>query len=244
MLYWEYYVLGIILLPGIILAAYAQIKVNLAFEKYNKIITKRGDSAKVVARRILDNNNARDVQIIDVSGTLTDYYDPKRNVVALSSSSNEPTLSSLAVAAHEVGHAMQYKENYAPIKIRTFMVKLTNISSKLLWPLVIIGLVLNFAYIGGILGKIFVWAGVCFFGISILLNLITLPVEFNASKRALELLVETGEVAQDEIAGCKKVLSAAALTYVAALVVAILNFVRFIITISRFNRDEKISSQF
>ena len=184
-----------------------------------------------MARLLLDCADLKNVEVIKINGHLTDYYDHKKQVVALSASNYESTsIAALGVAAHEVGHALQYKNDYLPIKLRSFIIPIVNFSSTALWPLVLIGLLCNFAVIPGtIFGNIFLWSGVAMFGLAAIFDLITLPCEYNASNRALQLLEQTEILTSEETQGAKKVLSAAALTYVASLLNSILNLVRFIL---------------
>lgn len=236
--YWEYYLMGIILLPGILLAIYAQAKVTKNFNKYSKVMSMRGTTGAELARNILREEGLEHIQVIKAGGNgLSDHYNPRKKEIALSEDVyNSSSLAALGVAAHEVGHAIQYKENYIPVKLRSALVPITNVVSSMLWPLVFMGLFLNFgAETGGSIGAIFVWAGIALFGLAVILNLITLPVEFDASRRAGKLLLSTGTIDEMEIEGAKKVLNAAALTYVAALLVSILNLVRFLLVAN--NRD-------
>lgn len=230
-MYWDYYLMGIILLPAILLAIYAQSKVNSTYSQFSKVLTEKGYKAQEVARLLLDCADLKNISIKRVDGRLSDYYDHNKQVVALSSSTyDSSSVAALGVAAHEVGHALQYKDNYLPIKIRTFIIPLTNAGSTLLWPLVIIGLMFNFAvYPGTIWGNLFLWIGVIFFGLAVILDLITLPVEYNASKRAVDLLSQTEILNEEETVGAKKVLNAAALTYVASLLNSMLNLIRFLL---------------
>lgn len=240
-LYWEYYVMGIILLPAIILAAYAQGKVSSTYSKYSKIASQKGMRACEMARLLLDCADLKNVDVVRVNGQLTDYYDDKKKVVALSASNHDSTsVAALGVAAHEVGHALQFKNNYFPVKFRTFIIPIVNFSSKMLWPLVLIGLVFNFAAMPGtIVGDIFLWSGVIVFGLAALFDFVTLPCEYNASNRALQILEQTEILTEEETKGAKKVLSAAALTYVASLLNSILNLVRFILVfLLRARRDD------
>lgn len=230
MLYWEYVVMGIILIPGIIFAIIAQTKVNSAYNYYIKVKSKSGITAAEAARKILDGANLEKVNVQIISGRLTDNYNPIKNTVSLSKEISESdSIAALGIALHEVGHAIQYNKNYFPIKFRSFVVNFSNIVSTFLWPMVIIGLLFNFVWINGTVGAIFLWSGVGFFGLAVLLNLVTLPVEYNASNRALNILEKTKILDSSELPGCKKVLRAAGLTYVAALVMAILNLLRFVL---------------
>ncbi len=231
--YWTYYLMGIILIPGLIFAIYAQSKVTKNFNKYKKIMSRRGYTAAELSRSILDEAGLNDVEVIRVNGNLTDHYDPRKKVVALSSEVHDSSsVASLGIAAHEVGHALQYGSGYFPAKLRSFIIPFSNIISSILWPLVLIGLMLNFgAETGGDTGMAFVLIGIVFFSIAVVLNLLTLPVEFNASKRAMRLLEDSGMLEGEELTGAKRVLNAAALTYVAALVVSILNLLRFVLVV-------------
>ena len=228
-MYWEYYIMGIILIPGLILAIIAQAKVSINYKKYSQVMSKNNMKACDVARLILDSAGLKQVQIKKINGELTDNYDPKAQTVSLSSSVYDSTsVAAIGVACHEVGHALQYAQNYAPVKIRMFLVKACNISSTLLWPLVVIGLILNIG-LNSVAGMVCMWCGVIIFGLSVIFNLVTLPVEYNASNRAKSILSNAEILDSEEMEGVHKVLNAAALTYVAALVVSILNLLRFII---------------
>ena len=228
-MYWEYYVMGVILIPGLILAIIAQAKVSFNYKKYSQVMSKNNMKACDVARLILDSAGLKQVQIKKINGELTDNYDPKAQTVSLSSSVYDSTsVAAIGVACHEVGHALQYAQNYAPVKIRMFLVRACNISSTLLWPLVVIGLILNIG-LNSVAGMVCMWCGVIIFGLSVIFNLVTLPVEYNASNRAKSILSNAQILDSEEMEGVHKVLNAAALTYVAALVVSILNLLRFII---------------
>ncbi len=233
MLYWEYVLMGVILIPGIIFAIIAQSKVNSAYNYYSKVKAKSEVKAGEAARRILDGANLENVKINTISGRLTDHYDPSSNTVSLSKDVIESdSIAALGIALHEVGHAIQHNKKYFPAKLRNGVVRFSNIVSTLLWPMVVIGLLFNFVWLDGLWGAIFLWGGIGFFGLAVLLNLVTLPVEYNASNRALKILEETNILDSTEIVGCKKVLRAAGLTYVAALVMAILNLLRFVLVVA------------
>ena len=234
--YWEYILMGVILIPGLIFAAVAQAKVNSAYAEYSKVISNKNILAKDAARQILDGASLENVKIETVSGKLTDHYDPKSNIVRLSSDVvNSSSIAALGIAMHEVGHAIQHNKGYFPAKFRSFAIGFSNITSYLLWPLVIIGLCYNFLYVEGIVGTICLWSGIAFFGVAVLINIATLPVEYNASNRALKILETTNMLDEEELEGCKKVLRAAGLTYVAALIVSILNLLRFVLVFARKN---------
>lgn len=236
-MYWEYILMGVILIPGIIFAIVAQAKVNSTYNKFSKVIAQSGLTATQAARRVLDGAGLENVNIKTIDGKLTDYYSPKEKVVALSKDvANSASVSALGIALHEVGHAIQHGKNYFPLKFRNFIVGLSNVASKLLWPIVIVGLLLNFVWLEGFWGMLILWVGVGFFGLAVLLNLVTIPVEYNASNRALAILKETKILNEQELPGCKKVLRAAGLTYVAALVMSVLNLFRFLLIFIR--RDD------
>lgn len=235
-MYWEYYIMGVILIPGLILALIAQAKVSVNYKKYNQVMSKKNMKASEVARLILDSAGLKQVAIKKISGELTDNYDPKTQTVSLSSSVYDSTsVAAIGIACHEVGHALQYAQNYAPVKMRMFLVKACNLSNTLLWPLVIIGLVLNIG-LNSVAGMVCMWSGVVIFGLSVIFNLVTLPVEYNASGRAKSILSNAEILDSEEMEGVNKVLNAAALTYVAALVVSILNLLRFVL-VMRNNKD-------
>lgn len=233
-MYLEYYILGIILLPAIILSIYAQVKVQSTYSKYRKVISEKNLTGKQVAELILNASDISNVQITEIEGNLTDYYDSKNKVLALSKANyNGSSISSIGVTAHECGHAIQDKVNYFPMKLRSMVIKIYNISSKLLLPLIIIGFIFDFLLLIPFASTIFLYIGITVFGLSLLLNLITLPVEFNASKRALEILEKSTILTNEETKMAKKVLNSAALTYVAAFIYSLLNFLRFVLIFAR-----------
>lgn len=223
--------MGIILLPGIIYATIVSVKVNTTFSRYEEVLSSKQITGAECVQRILESKGIMGVSVQKSNDTeLVDNFNPKTNIITLSQKVYDSTsISALGVAAHETGHAIQYAEGYKPMKVRTALAYVGNFMSYFVWPLILIGIVLDFAYIGGVIGKAFLWIGVAFFGVSMLFSLITLPVELNASKRALELLVSTGCVDSMEVKGAKKVLSAASKTYVAALLVSILQLLRFLL---------------
>jgi len=233
MYYFYYYLLGIILLPAIILSIYAQFKVHSTYNKYNKVLSKQNFTGKQVAELILSSSGISNVQITEVSGTLTDYYDSKHKVLALSKNNyNSSSISSLGVTAHECGHAIQDASNYFPLKFRNIIVKTYNITSRLLLPLIFIGFLFDFILLIPSVANAFLLIGSIVFGLSLILSLITLPVEFNASKRALKILEESTILTKEETQMAKKVLSSAALTYVAEFIYSLLQFVRFVLIFS------------
>lgn len=217
----------IILIPAIIFTIYAQGKVKRAYSTYSRIPTRKGITGEQTARMILDRNGMGHVPIADVAGELTDHYDPQKDLMRLSNGiRNGNSIAAVAVAAHESGHAIQDGTNYGFLKFRIAMVPVVNLVSGASWPLIIIGIIMIAA--GQMFGNILFDIGVIMFLVVVLFHTITLPVEFNASKRALAQLTELGIVDETEVKGARKVLSAAAMTYVAALAVSILNLVRIL----------------
>jgi len=210
----------LLVIPALLLSLWASFRVNSTFEKYNRIGNERGLTAAMAARRILDENGLRDVAVERVRGRLSDHYDPRSGVVRLSDAVYDSTsVGALGVAAHECGHAVQYAVGYFPIRIRAAIIPMTNIGSNLAFPLALFGLLLGAGWL--------VDLGILLFCCVVLFQLVTLPVEYNASSRALAVLSE-GMLSGEELAGAKKVLSAAAMTYVAALVVAVANLLRLL----------------
>ena len=220
---WTYVV---IVLPVMVLALVAQVKVKSTFKKYSQIASDGGMTGADAARMVLDSHGVTGVQIVPVAGELTDHFDPKDNVIRLSEPVyNARTAAAVGVAAHEAGHAAQYAENYVPMQIRSAVIPATKVGSTLSLPLIILGMIFSISAISFI--------GVILFGFTVLFQLVTLPVEFNASRRAVAALGSSGRVSQEGVKSAKKVLTAAALTYVAALATALANMVRLMILIRR-----------
>ncbi len=221
--YWDstYYYL-ILVVPALLISVWAQIRVKSAFSRYSQVHNSRGLTGYLVARQILDSNGLQHVRIECVPGSLTDHFDPTKEVVRLSQAVyNSPSVAAIGVAAHECGHAIQYQRGYVPLKIRKAMVPITNIGSALSWPIALIGLLVGLPWL--------VNAGILLFVVVVVFQLITLPVEFNASYRALDILKDRQMLAEgEELKGAKKMLTAAALTYVAALLVSIANLLRLL----------------
>ncbi len=219
----------IILIPGIILATYAQAKVKTTFAKYSKISNARGITGQQAAALILQHHNLSAIQIRGTGGKLTDNYDPKQRLLNLSPDVFQvASVASVSVAAHEVGHAIQHAEGYKPLIVRNSIVPAVNLLSMFSWPLIIIGIFV--VYAGMQFGYAIIDLGILFFLGVIFFHLITLPVEINASRRAIVALGELNILeGKQEERGAKRVLSAAALTYVAALAVAVLNLIRILI---------------
>jgi len=242
---WFYYDWTIlILIPPMIFALIAQAKVNSAYKKYSQVRSSRGITAHEAARQILDANGLSYIKIEHISGKLTDHYDPKAEVIRLSDSvDGNQSVAAIGIAAHECGHAIQHAEGYAPIKLRSALVPVTNIGSRLSMIFIIIGLVLvsaqRTAEAAGMynFGMMIAVIGILLFSLSTIFQLVTLPVEFNASSRALKMLGSSGMLGNDEVKGARKVLTAAALTYVAALASSILQLLRLIILAGGRDRD-------
>ena len=232
---WTYIVL---VLPAIIFSIWASARVNTTFEKNSKVKSHYGITGARAARRMLDENGLQDVKIERVGGNLTDHYDPRTNVIRLSASTHDNTSpAAIGVAMHEAGHALQYAQNYKPIKLRQAIIPVTNIGSKLAIPLIIVGTILSaFGSVQSEVGMYFALAGVILFSFCVFFQLVTLPVEFNASKRAVKALENTYMLTDEEIPIVKKVLSAAAMTYVAALAVSLAQLLRLLMLVSRTNR--------
>ena len=212
----------LLLIPALLLSLYAQYKISSAYRKYSAIRNHKGYTGADVARQLLLASKINDVRVEPVRGDLTDHYDPRSMVLRLSEGVyNSPSIAAVGIAAHEAGHAIQHNIGYGPLGLRSTLVPMANIGSKLAIPLIIIGLIM------GSLGM--AYAGIILYSVAVAFTVITLPVEFNASSRAIELLSEYHFLTPDEIVPAKKVLNAAALTYVAAALVAILNLLRFIL---------------
>lgn len=219
----------ILLLAGVVITLIAQFKVNSAFKKFSKIQNRRNVTGVQAARKILDSNGLQHVSVEVVQGKLTDHYDPRSKKLCLSPDVyHRATIAAVSIAAHESGHAIQDGIGYQFLKFRNSMVPVTNIASHLSWVLIIVGLVIGFSR-GSQYGPLLFDLGIAFFCLVILFHLITLPVEFNASSRAIVQLEGLGIVGTDEISGSKRVLSAAAMTYVAALAVSVLNLIRLLL---------------
>ena len=219
----------LLVVPAFLLALWAQIKVKGTYKKMSAVRNSRGLTGAQAASRVLYEHGVTNVRIEHVSGTLTDHYDPRSNVIRLSDGVFDSTsVAAVGIACHEAGHAVQYAKNYAPIRVRNAILPVCNVGSKIGLPLAIIGLV-----IGSMVGRWLFWAGILLYGLVALFQLVTLPVEFNASRRALQTIDDTGMLAGDEYSGARKVLTAAALTYVAALAVSLANLLRLILRNSR-----------
>ena len=228
---WTYIVL---VLPCIIFSLWASSSVNSTFKRYSSVLSSRRITGAQAAQRVLSGNGVTNVRIERIAGNLTDHYDPRTNVIRLSDSVyDSPSVAAIGVACHEAGHAVQYAQNYAPIKLRAAIIPITNIGSKLAMPLILAGLLLT---VLGSFSNTLVMLGIACFGFSVVFQLVTLPVEFNASRRAMNAIEQTGILTEDEQRGAKKTLQAAAMTYVAATAVALAQLLRLIAIFGRGNR--------
>ena len=225
----------LVLIPAMIFAFWAQMRVNSTFKKYAKVPSRRGLTGAEAARRVLDANGLRHITIERVHGHLTDHFDPKAGVIRLSDATYASTsVAAIGVAAHEAGHAVQHAEGYVPIKVRAAIIPLTRFGSFLAMPLFLIGLIMaRGSDLDYGIGTIFMVTGILFFSFSTLFQLVTLPTEFNASARAMRALEDGGLLADDELPGAKATLSAAAMTYVAALASSLASLLRLILIFNR-----------
>ena len=226
-----------IIIPALILSLWASARVNSTFNKYSQIGSRNGLTGAQAARRVLDSHGLYHVQIEYVRGHLSDHYDPSTQTLRLSDSVyGNTSTAAIGVACHEAGHAIQHAEEYAPLKLRQAIIPITNIGSRVGIYLFMIGFMISiFAGSTNIFGMGMAWAGIALFSFTTVFQLITLPTEFNASSRALEEIERAGILYADEIPSAKKVLNAAAMTYVAALAVSITQLLRLIILLSRIS---------
>ena len=216
-----------LVLPCILLSLIASAKVNSTFNKYSQTLSLRRITGADAARRVLSANGVSNVRIERVGGHLSDHYDPRTNVIRLSDGVyDSASVAAIGVACHEAGHAVQYAHHYAPIKLRAAIIPITNIGSKLAMPLILLGLLLSF---GESVSYTFVYLGIVCFGLSLVFQLVTLPVEFNASRRAMEAIRNGDILTEEEQRGARKTLTAAAMTYVAATAVSLAQLLRLLV---------------
>lgn len=215
----------ILVVIGAVICLAASAKVKSTFNKYNRVRSMSGMTGAQAAERILNSAGIYDVTVQHISGNLTDHYDPRNKVLSLSDSTyGSASVAAVGVAAHECGHAIQHQTSYAPLNIRSAIVPVANFGSTIAWPLILIGLFFN-----SNTGTFLIDLGIICFSLAVLFQLVTLPVEFNASSRAVKILESTGILGQEELRGTRKVLGAAALTYVAGAASAILQLLRLVI---------------
>jgi Zn-dependent membrane protease YugP len=218
----------IYVVPALIISLWASANVHSAFSRYSSLRISSGLTGAETARRVLEQNGVLDVKIERVEGSLSDHYDPRTKVIRLSDSVYDASSAAAAgVAAHEAGHAVQHAEGYVPLKIRREIIPVTNFGSRLSLPLILLGILFGSSSL-----YFLAYIGIALFSLTVLLQLVTLPVEFNASRRAVSAL-EMGGFTDEELRGTKKVLSAAALTYVAALITAVLQMLRLLTIVRR-----------
>lgn len=223
--YWPDYYYIILVIPALILSMIAQIGVKSTYKRYSNMINNRGLTGAMAAQKVLAYYGIYNVRIEQVSGSLTDHYDPRANVIRLSSGVySGSSIAAVGVACHEAGHAAQHAQNYAPIKIRNSILPIANIGSSMGMILAVVGYFLSFSFLVNL--------GILLFAFVVLFQLVTLPIEFNASSRAIKVIDETGLLDSDEQRGAKKMLAAAAMTYVASLLVSLMSLIRLIL---RFN---------
>lgn len=223
----------ILVLIGVVISLWAQSRVTSTYNKYSKVRSRTGMTGAEAAMRLLHSQGIYDVTVRRVAGSLTDHYDPRTKVVNLSESVyGSASIAALGVAAHECGHAMQHNDGYAPLRFRSALVPAANFGSRISWPLILVGLM-----IGG-LGSPLCQIGILMFSLAVLFQLVTLPVELNASNRAVRLLDSQGILSGEEVRGTRSVLTAAALTYVAAAASSILQLLRLVILYGGRRRDD------
>lgn len=226
--YMLYYATGVIMIPVLLFSFYCQIKVKRAFRRYSSVHAMCGMTGAQAAARLLQLNGITDVQIRQIGGTLTDYYDPKNKEICLSGDVyNATSVAAIGVACHEAGHACQHAQGYAPLKIRNAAIPATRIGSSLGIPLVLLGMVFTW--------RPLIMVGIVLYALVALFQLLTLPVEFNASRRALQTIESNQFLTEQEYRGAKKMLTAAALTYVAALASALATLLRLLLLAGRSN---------
>ena len=227
MIWYDYYYL-VLVVPAIIISLFAQINVKRTYSKMARVLNQRGITGDMAAQRVLSYYNINNVRIEQTHGKLSDHYDPRGNVIRLSPEVySGRSIASVGIACHEAGHAAQHAQNYAPIKIRNTVLPVANIGSSMGFTIGIIGYFLGF--------ELLVSVGIILFSAVVAFQLITLPVEFNASRRAMKVIAETAMLVDDENAKARKVLTAAAMTYVAALLVSIMSLLRLILRTNRRN---------
>ena len=236
---YDYLLFLLILIPLLILSAWASAKVNSTYNTFDRVQNSSHMTGYDTAVRLLQRNGVTDISVNRVSGRLSDHYHPTKKQVNLSMSTyGSASVAAVAVAAHEIGHVMQKKQGYLPYRIRTALVPLANIGSRLALPLILVGVLLDVLLFttGSAIGQWLMIAGIILYSMATLFMLVTLPVEFNASSRAKKMLIEEGILTEEELPGVKKVLSAAAMTYVASLLISLVYFLRYLLIVLSFVR--------
>ena len=226
---WSYF---IFMLPALLLTMWAQASVKSTFSKYSKVRNARGLTGANAAATVLRNNGITNVCLEHVRGSLTDHFDPRSSVIRLSDTVYDvASVAAVGVAAHEAGHAVQHAVGYSPMKLRSAIIPGARVGSQLAMPMIVLGMLLPVQF------DFVVTAGILLYSLAVLLELVTLPVEFNASSRALAAIAESGMLSQEELAGAKRVLRAAAMTYLASAFTAILSLLRLLMIFGRRNND-------
>lgn len=227
-MFWDWTMIFVI--PGLLLGLWAQYRVSSTFKKYGAVLTRSGQTAEGVARALLNHSGCGRVSISRISGSLTDHYDPRSYTLRLSSDVyGEASVAAIGVAAHECGHAMQQQDGYMPLKLRSALVPVVNLGSNLYFPIFLLGLVFSWEPL--------VYVGIACFALTLLFSLVTLPVEFNASSRAVRALDEGGYLSEEELSGARAVLNAAAMTYVASAISSLLQLLRLLVIARGRRRD-------
>lgn len=239
-MYYEIIIYPLFLL-AIVFSLYAQVKISSTYKKYSRFYTRAGMNATDIAKRMLSDADVFDVYVGRTGGNLTDHFDPRSNTLALSDTTYASTsAAAIGVAAHEAGHAIQHAEGYFPIKLRSALVPVTNFASRMSWVFIMVGVLITAVSYSLDFGYYILLAGVGLFGVTTLFQLITLPCEFNASRRAITAIRDMGLYSDDEIHAAKKVLSAAAMTYIAATFASAVQLLRLLlIVMSRSNRRDR-----
>lgn len=224
-----------IVLPCLILSLWASASVNSTFKRYSKQLSSRGITGRDAAICVLETHGIHNVRVERIAGNLTDHFDPKTNVIRLSDSVYSSTsTAAIGVACHEAGHAVQYARSYFPMKLRAAIIPATNIGSRLAMPLILLGVLFG---VGGSYSYTLVYAGIACFSLSLVFQLVTLPVEFNASRRAMQAIANRGILTQQEQKGARKTLTAAAMTYVAAVAIAAAQLLRLVLLFGGRRKD-------
>lgn len=223
--YFAYYLTGFIMIPVFIFALICQSRVKSSYNKYSKVFNRNGLTGAQAAQRLLMLNGVTNVRIVPINGTLTDHFNPKTNEICLSQGVyNSPSIAAVGIACHEAGHACQHAQGYSPLRLRNAIISVTNIGTYAGVPLALIGMFLN--------SDLLIYIGLILYSTIVVFQLLTLPVEFDASKRALQTIQSNAFLTNDEYVGAKKVLTAAALTYVAALASALASLLRLLLVVS------------
>ena len=234
---YDYFLFLLILIPFMLLSAWASAKVNSTYSKFDRVPNSSRMTGYDTAVRLLQRNGVSDISVNRVRGRLSDHYHPTKKQVNLSESTfGSASVAAVAVAAHEIGHVLQKKKGYLPYKIRTALVPAASIGSRLAVPLILVGIILDviFYSTASTIGQWFMYAGIIFYALSTLFVLVTLPVEFDASRRAKKMLVSEGILTESELIGAEKVLSAAAMTYVASMLISLIYFLRYLMIVLSF----------